>query len=330
MYIVSNREIDTENEPTFKFGTLPNPKGPAELRVAEAFEKDGDWQVELMTEKRGLNESSKLEDRPSFRLFTKLRENMKTKDRNCVFFVHGYNTNIRSAIESAARIEELYDVEVILFSWPSIGGGEGKKSFGKDLYGTANYKRDKRVAAQSVGALDRCFEYLDRYIRHVEAKDPCDKRFTLVCHSMGNWLLKTLLKSSVYNGETLLFDNVVLCAADVNNDGHELFTDKILHRRRIYITINENDGPLGWSRRKLGGLQKARLGHYTKNLVSQIAVYLDFTDGKHVGDSHSYFMDSTCDRNFNVRSIFRQVFNGERGERDLPGFDPNERIYSIP
>ena len=106
---------------------------------------------------------------------------------------------------------------------------------------------------------------------------------------MGNWLLKNLLKSSVYNGETLLFDNVVLCAADVNNENHERFVDRIQHRRRIYITINENDGPLGWSRRKLGSQQKARLGHYTKNLVSNVAVYFDFTEAKNIGDSHSYF-----------------------------------------
>ncbi len=327
MYIVTNRELDEENNPTFKFGTGSNAKGISELRLATANKIGNDWKVDLIQEKSVITSNTSINRRPSFQLFKKLQKRMMEKKRNCVFFVHGYNTNIRSAIETAHWVERLYDVEVILFTWPSRGGGEGKRNIGKDLLGTASYKRDKRIAQESIGALDRCLEMLSTYIGECELD--CGQKFSLLCHSMGNYLLKNLLKSSIYQGETLIFDNIILCAADVNNAGHAEFVDKIAHRRRVYITINENDFALGWSRRKLGSAQRARLGHFVRNLDSDTSIYLDVTDAQSVDDSHSYFSDKAAQNNPAVRSFFNDVLNGERGERNLPGFDPNKKVYTV-
>jgi len=325
---VTNREIDEGNNPIYKFGNSANPKGISELRLAKASKADDQWNVEVIPEKRSFAPETTDRLRPSFRLFTELQANMERTGRNCVFFVHGYNTNFKSALETANNIETRYDVEVILFSWPSRGGGEGEKSIGKDFLGTASYKRDKRIAQESTGALDRCFETLARYIKNSECD--CGQRFSLVCHSMGNYLLKNLLKHSIYQGETLIFDNIALCAADVNNAGHEAFVDRIAHRRRIYVTINENDFALAWSRRKLGEAQRARLGHYTRNLKSNTAIYVDVTDSRFVGKSHGYFADpKIVDNNDPLSRFFRAIFNGERGERTFPDFDPNKAIYQL-
>ncbi|VAX35337.1 hypothetical protein MNBD_UNCLBAC01-619 [hydrothermal vent metagenome] len=51
-----------------------------------------------------------------------------------------------------------------------------------------------------------------------------------------------------------------------------------------------NDYALQASRLKSGEKQLARLGHYTQNLYSKNAVYLDFTDARNVGNSHAYFI----------------------------------------
>ena len=72
-----------------------------------------------------------------------------------------------------------------------------------------------------------------------------------------------MLGSSVYLGTRLLFDNVILAAADTNNERHADWVDKIRCRKRVFITINENDGALLASRIKSGPEQLARLGHYT-------------------------------------------------------------------
>lgn len=358
IYIVSNREVDPENNPEVLFGTRPEAKGIDNLRVGKAQKVGRKWKVTIEEDHPTDSSASNIvsvdtpiEMRPSFRLFQELQNTMKTRNRNCVFYVHGYNTNFRNALESAKHIQDLYGVEVILFSWPSMGAGEGRENIGKDLIGTVNYKRDKRIAAQSRVALDRTFEHLHRYIQHslVDVEQQviretgggefspsrmdgilargCNQRFTLFCHSMGNYLFKDLLKSSIYQGETLLFDNVILCAADVNNDGHETFVDRIQHRRQIYITINQNDFALFFSRMKFGSKQKARLGHYARNLTSQTAIYLDFTEAEHVKRSHSYFSDDAAKKNESIFEAFNSMFNGERAERRFVDFDPNANVY---
>lgn len=88
---------------------------------------------------------------------------------------------------------------------------------------------------------------------------------------------------------------------DVNNEDHTLWVDKLAHRKGVYILINENDSALLASSSKTGPDQKVRferlhnwinivrLGHYTHNLSSKVAVYLDVTDAKNVGRSHAYF-----------------------------------------
>lgn len=329
VYIVSNREIDESKEPKLKFGLSQNPKGIDEIRLGKAT-RSSDNNIEVsIIEEAGWTPGSENQDPPSYKLFKDLNSIMRTKKRNCVFLVHGYNTNFEAALNTAFNVRKYYGVEVILFSWPSLGGGEGRDSIGKDVIGTASYKRDKRIAMRSVGALDRCFEKLNLYMNRLTEGEDCKQKFTLLCHSMGNYLLKNLLKSSVYEGETLIFDNVVLCQADINSKDHDKYIDKIAHRRRMYVTINENDFALAWSRRKLGKAQKARLGHFTRNLTSTIAVYLDFTNASWVKKSHSFFSDEVPEKNKRVHSVFNDILNGERGERSLNRYDPNQNVFQI-
>lgn len=329
IYLVSNRKISARSN--LGFGYTPNDKDIEELRLASAKKDNrGKWKVSVLPERKNITVDSEIEDKPSFQLFRQLQDSMMQNDRNCVFMVHGYNVNFASALETASRVRELYSVEVILFSWPSLGAGEGKKHIGKEFIGTASYKRDKRTAIRSVPALDKTFAALGHYFDYTQQQGiQCGQSLNLLCHSMGNYLLKHLLKSTVYSGDFLLFDNVVLCAADVNNDGHERFVDKIPHRRRVYITINENDFALKWSRRKLGEQQKARLGHYTRNLSSDIAVYLDFTEANDVDESHGYFADKAATQNDRIQILFNELLNGQRGERLLEGYDPDKRIYAV-
>ncbi len=147
----------------------------------------------------------------------------------------------------------------------------------------------------------------------------------MMLHSMGNYLFKHLLKSSTYRGDLLIFDNVVLAAADTNNEAHAEWVDRIQCRGRIFITINEKDGALLASRMKMGEQQKARLGHYPYRLTSQRAVYVDFTKEPRVGDSHAYFEGSPL-RNDRVRRFFREAINGAPAEGRLH-YDVARNIY---
>ena len=169
-------------------------------------------------------------------------------------------------------------------------------------------------------------ESWDRYFSK-EVNKRCPFTINTMLHSMGNHLFKHLLKSSTYSTDHLLFDNVIMVAADTINDGHAAWVDRIQNRNRVYITINEKDSALKASRMKMGEKQQARLGHYLRKLDSKVATYVDFTNQPHVGDLHAYFEGSAL-TNKKVEAFFRSVLNGEVGEKSAR-FDSARNVYRL-
>lgn len=276
------------------------------------------------------------------------------KGRNLLFFVHGFNNDVEAVLDRAEQLEKNYGVEVLPFTWPANGGG---------VKGVASYKSDKRDALASTGALDRCFGKLEQILNtihedHVkrveklankryankdkpesmdaerwdryftkESQKWCPFSISIMLHSMGNYLFKHLLKSTVYRGNRLLFDNVLMVAADTNNAGHAEWVDRIQCRGRIYITINERDSALLASRMKVGEQQLARLGHYPYRLDSSQAVYVDFTGQPRVGSEHAYF-EGVSLKNAQVNNFFYDSANGDVAETKL-SFDVGRNMYSL-
>jgi len=302
MYVVTNRNLQPDESPERRFGEHFNERGPNELRLAEARKVGASWQVEILPDQ--IEVEGELMFASEY-AFLQGQARMREQKRNCLFFVHGFNTDFQGALEAGLRLETLYGVEVLLFTWPSDGGG----------LGTFGYRSDRRDASLSVNALDRCFEKLVFYLRK-HADKACDQCFNLAVYSMGCYLFKRLMESTIYQGETLLFDNIVLLAADVNNEAHAAWVNRVQYRNRLYITINEDDVALAASRLKTGEDQKARLGHWVQNLDATNAVYLDFTDADRVSRSHAYFEDGAV-QNPVVKRVFTDVFNGRRAELGL-------------
>lgn len=269
------------------------------------------------------------------------------KGCNLLFFVHGFNNDVSAVLDRAEHLAQTFGVEVLPFTWPANGGG---------ARGVVSYKSDKRAALASTGALDRSIARMEElllglheeHVRRVEAEanlrfpddaEKWDRFFTsqaekwcpfsinLMLHSMGNYVFKHLLKSSVYRGDHLVFDNVVMVAADTNNEDHAEWVDRVQCRGRVYVTINERDSALAASRMKLGEKQKARLGHYPWRLDSRQAVYIDFTDQQHVTSSHAYFEGRPL-RNAKVQRFFNDAFNGKFAETGLE-FDIARNMYRI-
>lgn len=319
MFIVTNRNLQEQKSPEKKFGENFNEKGPTELRLAEAQKIDGEWRVEIFPDKMSYQD----EELPaSEAIFLREQEQMKVKKQNCLFYVHGFNTSFEGALDIGYSLESNYSVNVVLFTWPS-NGSESRRALDRTR-GILSYKSDKREAAESVGALDRCFDILQKYLdkyRHLA----CEQSFNLACHSMGNYLLEKLVRSDLYSNETIFFDNIGLLAADVNNKEHEEWIDRLTYRKRLYVTINEDDFALGLSRAKFGEQQLARLGHWIRNLTARNAFYIDLTD--QVGNSHSYFTDESLQQP-SVRKLFDHMFNGRRAERSLV-FNSSLGVYQL-
>jgi esterase/lipase superfamily enzyme len=348
MYVVTNREIVDGVKGFEQFGKRPNAKGPNELRLAEVVKRGSGWRVTFLDDEMERAEVEQLKEEfqlaidpaethyASLRVACDLARKARTRKRHVLFYIHGYNNDMQDVVGTAHYLEQRYGVDVLAFSWPADGGG---------VSGTLSYKSDKRDARASAGALDRVlaisFHYLklitearrmtlyrkakdkhpdnaelreDMYVRLLE-KD-CPFTVNALFHSMGNYLLKQVIKSTSSEGNHLLFDNVVLCQADANNLDHDLWVDQVRFRNRLYITINEDDYALRASRAKAGSEQLARLGHYVRNLTSRNAHYVNFTEASWVRSSHSPFA-KPAEKNDDVFEFFNKAFSGKPAESGL-------------
>lgn len=357
MFIITNRRVD-ENKTKVKdvFSKRPSEKGPNELRLAQATKGRKGWSIKVlpnkitksMAEEAGLTLEAGQDIYSSEYVAHRLkREMVKDKGRNLLLYVHGFNNDMDAVLKRAAQLEKTYNVEVLIYSWPANGGG---------IKGVASYRSDKQDALASVGAFNRVLERMSeivssihrRYVNELESKanerfsddaeawdrffsasvtKRCPFTINLMLHSMGNYLYKHLLSSSVYNGERLLFDNIVMVAADTNNRGHANWVNRIQCRKRLYITLNEKDIALQASRMKMGEQQRARLGHYLRRLNAENATYIDFTDQDKVDSSHAYF-EGKAIKNKKVKNFFQQAFNGEVAESSLR-YDVSRNVYSF-
>ena len=343
MFFITNRRFDSSKRGLNKFTKHPNEKGPNEL---QAVEITGVYppKITLLKDQLSSTEVKKLkkkfnididESEPhyaSLKVACSIFEQTRKTCKNVLLYVHGYNNDIEDVYATARELERLYKVVVITFTWPANGGGA--------LSGTLSYLADKRDARASEDALNRCIDLVGKYhslltlsarnVLEIKAenkfpdnltkqrehlseliKKHCDLSVSLLCHSMGNYVLKHALTSHLSEARKLIFDNIILAAADTNNESHEDWVELLQVRNSIFITINENDYALSWSRRKPGEQQKARLGHYLKRLNADNAMYIDFTREKAVNTSHSYFDKKTVENNKGARRFFNKVFCAE-------------------
>ncbi len=364
MFIVTNRNLVEGKSGTEILGDKVNAEGPGELRILEATRLARGFEVKLlpdtiteaMKREAGITEPGRVF--ASRYMFQKLLAvvNPKHGDRasrkkgkDLLLFVHGFNNSFAEVLERCHTLAGNFGLEVVAYTWPANGGG---------IKGVADYLDDKRDAQASVVAFDRVLaksfgmlrEARERFLAEItlaaakrhpesgerqrelvarESERNCPFRVTMLLHSMGNYLFERTLKSTALRGELLVFDNIVLCAADVNNPGHAEWVDQIQFRNRLYVTINEDDFALKASRLKGGDEQLARLGHYRFNLNATQAIYVDFTNAQHVGSSHAYFEENAL-KNQNVRKFFERALSGDRPEEDgTLIFDPAQNLYRL-
>lgn len=347
MYVVTNRNLTKKKGGLELFSQYPSSEGPNNLRLVKVSKPGGKYTAEVLDEglsaskksklmrKYGLTEAD-LKGKPrSLEVADELFSRALKQRSHILIFVHGYNNDIEDVLKTAEKLESLYKVVVVPFSWPANGGGP--------LSGTAAYLSDKRDARVSTGAFDRFLEKVHEYHSSftslqrknlwdkAQAKHPnnplearalysrlqdglCKVSINLLCHSMGNYLLKYATKPSAAKMRTLIFDNVCMVAADANNHDHNSWVEVMQTRTGTYIVINEKDSALKWSRRKPGEEQLARLGHYLKGLNAGNASYLNVTTAAHVGEEHSYFKDKPVSKNRRLLTMFSDLFEGRKPE----------------
>ncbi|NEO97395.1 MAG: alpha/beta hydrolase [Symploca sp. SIO2E9] len=316
MIIITNRSVNELANDETMFGETPNAKGIDEIRLAKADydAEENQWNLELIPEPDSLDPNNL----PTQQLFNEVVNEIAAGTYGCnwLFWVHGFSMTTRDVLELAWQRQEKYDLELIVFTWPSNPGG----------FVIDEYNRARQAAKASANALDRALEKLGKCIanRSLSEIEQCPISLNLEAHSMGNFLLENYVRDPIFSGETRIFDNVILHQADVDVDTHTQWIDKVTTAQRIYVTINEFDAALKVS----DVVNKARLGRSLYNLRGERPIYCDFSMGSNIRSLHNLALEVQDNRY--VDTFWSEVYSGRRGEV-VEGFqyDSTINVYKL-
>jgi len=314
---ISNRNVRPGRDDIELFGEDLNDKAAEELNLASAeyLEQEARWKFQLLTDPAESDPENPV-SRQLFREIIDLSANGE-QHRQWVLFIHGFNQSIEKNLQKCREIAS-YGVNVMLFSWPS---NPGPDVLFKKLQ---EYKRARKNARRSVLALERLMGKVAGYLDELSFGE---RRIslTLAVHSLGNYLMEHYVRSSDFNRETRVFDNILLNQADADNKEHAQWLERMSRDTRVYVTINERDKVLRFSDK----VNPPRLGNTVRGLNADGVSYMDFTQGKGVGDSHRPW-HSPGKANPAVHAFFQAVFHGMRGEQ-VAGwvFDRGDNVYRL-
>ncbi len=212
-------------------------------------------------------------------------------NRKILLFVHGYNTNLTSAILQVTQFVEDsgYDGVPVLFSWASSGQ-------------TLKYVYDINSVLSARDNLVKMFSTLE--LESVESYD-------VVAHSMGTLLVMEAARQIVITtgiNPTGKVRNVVLAAPDIDRD---LFLSQLKNfpegGYNMIILVSSDDKALLASRRVAGGV--SRIGQLPASELDRRGIIaIDLSD---VDDESTYSHAKYKDSPEVVRLLGDALKNGE-------------------
>lgn len=219
-----------------------------------------------------------------------------------LLFVHGHYKSFTDAAISGMKIQDLYDVKVLAYSWPAMMNKSP---------GARNYLSSKANVEAGTAAFRELLELIRDFkaIRRLSGKEV---HISLCLHSLGNYYLERMVKDTLLNGLPVdLFENIIINAAAVEQEGHSEWVDKLNIQKRIYITSNEKDFNLAGVRSFTdSGVQ---LGRRPELPHSDKAIYVDFTKAVgfrlQTGATHNYFTGKMALKNRKIHQFFENLFH---------------------
>ncbi|MDT8364545.1 MAG: alpha/beta hydrolase [Nitrosomonas sp.] len=288
IFFATNRNPNDSQAPT-SFGSGFSDTGLGDLRFG---------QVEVKKGKLDAQSIQILPDNPkdgSEALFDQLRKTMRSDCTDALVFIHGFNVSFKAAVEAAARMGDrylkassnLYQPNIFVFSWPSDGQ-------------ISHYFNDRHDAEASGYAFARGLMKLSHFLHGATRHEACQQKINLIAHSMGNYVLRHTLQQAkkITSGESLsrIFDNIVLVAADEDNDTFE-FDHKLAQlpdlAQRVTVYFNKGDMALTVSDYTKGNPD--RLGHDGPRKPHEIPakiVLIDASDVVKGINEHAYYVDN--------------------------------------
>ena len=302
--VVTNRDYKSTDQNTFVFEPRLKDDGTNSFFIAQ--QENGSWIY---------HKENSLEN---------LFEQNETYT-DWVIFIHGDGKNLQTSVERAREIQKLHKVNVLVYSWPSKDD---------DMNGIRNFKNSYKNVELSTSQLFQFLKELNE-VKLSETNPFKDQNLTLFLHSLGNYYLERMAADGFLDQiSDQLFENVILNAAAVEQEGHNVWVDQIDFSERIYINSNDDDMSLSGLRflTKLGRqLGESALEPYAKN-----AIYVNFTDAVgfpgSMGPSHSYYFASVTEKSENIRKYYTTILHGNEAELKNTTFftyAPEEPSYYI-
>lgn len=248
--------------------------------------------------------------------------------RPVLLYLHGNNNTPESCFERCARLDALYDVEVIGFSWPS----EGSQPDGSDLPGAANdapgdedelgsldasnrnndsliqkarrYRQAKNNAQDSVDALARFLRLMA--VARLQANA---QPFSVAAHSLGGHFLQYTLDIEAAREALGASYNIALIAPCVRAAGHASWVERLRPKGRVFITYNEGDSVLFGACIVDGNQVKLGSDPGTDRVDNGVVRYVCFTASKVGFGGHGYFVYDKLAKK--TRKAFARLFGSQ-------------------
>lgn len=223
-------------------------------------------------------------------------------NQDMLLMLHGHGKSFPQNIERAWRVQNRYEVSVILFDWPSQNG-----NFNKSL------SRVRRCGENFYNLLVNIRDYRRQHPEN-------QARFNIIAHSLGNYFLTHM----VVNGNWQYFDetfadHVILNAPAVRSREHGKFLSLLNISHHKYVMLNKNDKILRGARILMSGKM---LGNLVMEPHATNTTYIHFTEI--AGTEHNYFagyhaFEAEDQATYN---LYNQLVHGLDPSLTPPAFSP--------
>lgn len=225
VYFITNRFIDPTKDMSYWVFCDPNNFSVGEAEIVKKFKRYNikDESLNFYIKNNG---KEKLDY-----LFNKLKE------ENLIILFHGFATSFENSLCNVLKLKENfqkqnYNCNIVVFSWASNGKVNG-----------SDYLEDQEDARKSAITASYLFEYIKNNMNN--------KNLNVICHSMGNYLLRHVYQLYKEDNEiSKIFNSICLVEADEDYDTLEDNTGlKGIHKlaEKISIFYNHNDWVLKYS-----------------------------------------------------------------------------------
>jgi len=221
--------------------------------------------------------------------------------KNVLFYVHGYGKQLEDVYNRALLIQETYNVKVVFFFWPFMTSKEKP----------SNLFQSHQIIQKSLPVFDQFIELAN------EMKERNNKvSISLMAHSLGNYFLK-IYSIEEKMPEDIIFDNLILNSAAVNDRKHGEWLSKYEFQKRTYVLYNNHDY-------LLKGLQfftraKRQLGNKTNRFKIPSVNYIDLSEAvgfrRPIRNTHSYFTGEIVDEILPVKHMYYSILRGQEIEK---------------